>query len=114
VYAGFDVIPVRADGVPQSGGQSRPVLRLIVPNVEVVRLGSSGGVASSSRTNTVSLRLSDDEAAKVAWSSDNGKVWLALRPAAGAKAARPNIVTAETLLLGVRPITVIHSLGGRR
>ena len=114
VYAGFDVIPVRADGMPQSGGQSRPVLRLVVSNVEVVQIGNSGGVASGTRTNTVSLRLSDNEAAKVAWASDNGKVWLALRPAAGAKPSRPNIVTAETLLLGVRPIVVIHSLGGRR
>jgi Flp pilus assembly protein CpaB len=114
VYAGFAVIPVGPNGVPTNGGQSRPVLRLVVPDVEVVKLSDGGGVASGSRTNTVSLRLTNDQAAQVAWASDNGKIWLALRPAAGAKPVQQTIVSAETLLLGVRPITVVHSLGGRR
>jgi pilus assembly protein CpaB len=112
VYAGFNVIPVRLDGSPASGGQARPVLRLIMSNVPVVALGSAGGVGS--RTANVSLQVTDDEAAKLAFASDNGKLWLSLRPSAGAKSSKPTIVTAETLLLGVRPLTVLRSLGGRR
>jgi pilus assembly protein CpaB len=114
VYAGFNVIAVNPNGTPTDGGQSRPVLRLIVQNVEVVRIGSSTGVASSSRTSDVSLRVNDEDASKIAFASDNGKVWLSLRPAAGAKPSGSRIVSPETLLLGVRPVVVLHALGGRR
>ena len=114
VYAGFNVIGVNPNGTPTDGGQSRPVLRLIVQDVEVVRIGSSAGVASSSRTSDVSLRVNDVDAAKIAFASDNGKVWLSLRPAAGAKPSGSRIVSPETLLLGVPPVVVLHALGGRR
>jgi Flp pilus assembly protein CpaB len=113
VYAGFNVIPLRPDGTPTNGGQTRPVLKLILANVPVVAVGSSGS-GMGSRTTNVSLRVNDDEAGKLAFASDNGKIWLSLRPSAGAKSSRPMIVTAETLLLGVSPVTVVHSLGGRR
>jgi Flp pilus assembly protein CpaB len=112
VYAGFNVIPVRPNGTPQSGGQARPVLRLIMQNVAVVRIGSASGLGS--RTTTVGLRVNDEQAAKLAFASDNGKVWLALRPAVGAKPSSPGIVTAETLLLGIPPVTVVQALAGRQ
>jgi Flp pilus assembly protein CpaB len=112
VYAGFNVIPVRPDGTPQNGGQARAVLRLIMANVGVVRIATASGLGA--RTTTVSLRVNDEQAAKLAFASDNGKVWLALRPAAGAKASAPGIVTVETLLLGIPPVTVVDSLAGRR
>jgi Flp pilus assembly protein CpaB len=113
VYAGFNVIPVGPDGAPSNGGQSRPVLRMIMSNIPVAAVGNaSAGVGS--KTGNVSLQVTDDEAAKLAFASDNGKVWLSLRPSAGAKSSKPVIVTAETLLLGVRPVTVLRSLGGHR
>jgi len=113
VYGGFNVLPVTLDGRPASGGQTRPVLRLIVPDVPVVQIGDSDASVGSRGTN-VSLQVNDKQAAKLAFASDNGKIWLSLRPAVGAKASHPDIVTLETLLLGVRPITAVHSLGGRR
>ena len=113
VYAGFNVIPLRADGTPQNGGQSRPMLRLIMPDIPVVAVGSDNGGIGSRATN-VSLQVSDAQAAKLAFASDNGKVWLSLRPSAGAKASRPDLVTVETLLLGVPSVTVLHAVGGRR
>ena len=112
VYAGFNVIPVRPNGSP-ADGQARPVLRMIMSNVPVVAVGSGGGIGASRGTN-VSVRVKDDEAAKLAFASDNGKIWLSLRPSAGARSSKPTIVTAETLLLGLRPVTVLRSLGGRR
>jgi Flp pilus assembly protein CpaB len=114
VYAGFNVIGVGPNGAPSDGGQARPVLRLIVQNVEVVRIGSGGGVSSSARTSDVSLRVNDADASKIAFASDNGKVWLSLRPAAGAKPSGSHLVSPETLLLGVPPLVVLRALGGRR
>jgi Flp pilus assembly protein CpaB len=113
VYAGFNVIPVRSDGTPMNSGQARPVLRLIMANIPVVAIQTSGG-GLGQRSSNVSLQVNDVQAAKLAFASDNGKIWLSLRPSAGAKASKPAIVTAETLLLGVRPVTALNSLGGRR
>lgn len=114
VYAGFNVIPLSRGGVPVNGGQSRPVLRLIMGDVPVVAIGSNSGGLSASKATNVSLQVNDQQAADLAFASDNGKVWLALRPSAGAKADPPRIVTAETLILGVRPVTALRSLGGSR
>ena len=113
VYAAFNVIPIAANGSPSNGGQARPVLRMIMSNIPVVAIGTNSGGMGSKATN-VSLQVNDEQAAKLAFASENGKVWLSLRPSAGAKSAPPRVVTAETLLLGVRPTTVLRSLGGRR
>jgi Flp pilus assembly protein CpaB len=113
VYAGFNIIPLRADGTPANGGQARPVLRLIMADIPVVAVASgSGGVGA--KTANVSLQVTDEQAAQLAFASDNGKVWLSLRPSAGAKSSPPRIVSAETLLLGARPLQVLRALGGRR
>lgn len=113
VYAGFNVIPLNADGTPVSGGQARPVLRLIMSDIPVVSIAGKNGGLGSSATNVV-LRVNDQEAAKLAFASDNGKVWLALRPGAGASASRPGLVTIETMLLGIPPVTVLRSFRGHR
>jgi Flp pilus assembly protein CpaB len=110
VYAGFNVIPLGADGKPIDGGQARPVLRMILSDVAVLAVGEKQ--KGSTGTN-VSLGVDDLRAAELAFASDNGKLWLALRPSAGAKASRPRIVTVETLLLGAPPIQMLKSLGGR-
>jgi Flp pilus assembly protein CpaB len=114
VYAGFNVIPLAADGTPLSGGQARPVLRLVMSDIPVVNVGSKGGGLGGSSTANVDLKVDAQQAAELAFASDNGKIWLALRPSAGASAARPSIVTIETLLLGVPPVTALHSFGVRR
>jgi Flp pilus assembly protein CpaB len=110
VYAGFNVIPLGGDGRPIEGGQARPMLRLILSDVQVLEIGEQ---ASGAGTTNVSLGVDDIDAAKLAFASDNGKLWLALRPSAGAKASRPGIVTVETMLLGVPPVQILKSLGGR-
>lgn len=114
VYADFNVVGVGPNGQPLNGGQSRAVLRLIAQNVEVVKIGSNSGVASASKTNSISVKVNDRQAGNIAFASDNGKVWLSLRPAAGAKPSAKPLVSGETLLLGVPPIVVLHSMGGRR
>jgi Flp pilus assembly protein CpaB len=109
VYAGFNVIPIDKNGNPvQSSGQNRPVLRLIAAGVPVLNIGTK----LSGQTN-VTLDVAPGTAAKIAFSSDNGKVWLVLRPPTGAGASPPDIVTIETLLLGIPPIQELKAFGGR-
>jgi Flp pilus assembly protein CpaB len=108
VYAGFNVIPLDRAGRPISGGQARPMLRLIMSDVPVLAIGEK---AAGSGSTDVSLAVDDVKAAKLAFAADNGKIWLALRPSAGAAASRPGLVTMETMLLGLPPVKVLRSLG---
>lgn len=112
VFAGFNVVPLRPDGTPISGGQARAVLKRIITDVPVVSIaGKAGGLGSSS--TKVLVRLTDMQAANLAFASDNGKVWLSMRPGAGAESTPPSLVTVETLLLGTSPIAVLRSFRGR-
>jgi Flp pilus assembly protein CpaB len=113
VYVGFNVTPVGPGGIAVTGGQTRPVLRVVMQNVIVAGVARVAGGVGGGSTPTVSLQVSDVQAAELAFASDNGKIWLALRPAIGAKSSRPAIVTAETMLLGIKPIAVERALGGR-
>jgi Flp pilus assembly protein CpaB len=112
VYAGFNVIPVDGSGRPVNGGQARPMLRLVMSDVPVLSVGEAPTSASGS-TN-VTLAVDDVKAAQLAFASDNGKIWLALRPSTGAAESRPGLVTVETMLLGVSPVKVLRSVGGSR
>lgn len=113
VYAGFNVVPVNRNGVAVHGGQSRPVVRRILSNVTVVgQGGKTSGVLASGNGN-ISFKVTDDQAAELQFASQNGTLWLALRPSIGAKSSPPSIVSMETLLLGVPPTTVLRSLGAR-
>jgi Flp pilus assembly protein CpaB len=112
VYAGFNVQALRADGSPVEGVPVRAVLKRILSNVPVVRVDESAA-GMGARTTNVGLLVNDNEAADLAFSSDNGKIWLSLRPSAGAKSSKPAIVTVETVLLGARPLVIQRSLGGR-
>ena len=110
VYAGFNVIPLDRSGTPINGGQARPMLRLIMSDVPVLAVGDKA--SSSTSSTNVSLGVDDLKAAELAFAVDNGKVWLALRPSAGAAPSRPGLVTVETMLLGIPPVKVLRSLGG--
>jgi Flp pilus assembly protein CpaB len=115
VFAGFNVIPVGPNGLPAGNGQARPMLRLIMQNLFVAGVGGKGssGIGNTgSNSGDVTLRASDAQAEQLAFASDNGKLWIVLRPATGATLAKPGLVTVETMLLGVPPITILHSLGG--
>jgi len=102
VYAIFSLVTVNKDGSPANGGVAHTVLRMIMSNVPVESL--KGG--------NINFKVSDVQATKLAFASDSGKLWLALRPAAGAETAKPSLVTVETLMLGVKPQLVYSSLGG--
>jgi Flp pilus assembly protein CpaB len=106
VLAGFEV-------EPGGTGRSRPVLRELLQDVEVLQAPGAdkqGGLGGSSQTKNIVLRVAAKEAAEVAFASDNGKLWIVLRPAAGATHAAPSLVTLDRLLLGQDPIPIDRSL----
>lgn len=113
VYAGFNVSQVGPNGLAAGGG-SRPVVRRILTNVPVVAVGGNTSGSFTSSSANLSFKVTDQQAAELAFASQNGTLWLDLRPSEGAKNSPPNIVSMETLLLGVPAHTVLHSLGGRR
>jgi Flp pilus assembly protein CpaB len=111
VYAGFQVQPA-------GSGRPRPVLRVLLQDVEVLKVpeasAKSGGLSSANQTQNVVLRVPDEEAPQLAFSQDNGKVWIALRPQAGATQGTPSLVTLDRLLLGMDPIPVDSVLSKKR
>ena len=62
--------------------------------------GSAGGtgLGESEDIAAVGAGVSDAQGAKLAFATDNGKVWLVLRPRAGAPATTPATVSVDTLL----------------
>jgi Flp pilus assembly protein CpaB len=119
VLAGFNVIPVDKHGVPlsQGGGQSRPVVKTIMQDVVVLdapEAQHTGIGQSATQMSNVVLRLKPRQADEVAFASTNGTLWLSLRPQTGASGSAPGIVTVESMLLGIKPMTILHALGGKR
>jgi pilus assembly protein CpaB len=102
VYAGFNLDP--------GNGRPVPVVRLIMTNVQVLAAGTGGGSGLGGSQNpsnafsNVTLNVNDAQAGAVAYAADNGKVWLVLRPANASSTAPPSTISAESLLLGSRPI----------
>jgi Flp pilus assembly protein CpaB len=87
-------------------GTNRPLVRTLLQNVLVLSAPkTSGSGAVSGDSSNITLRVSDRDAANLAFTADNGKVWIVLRPPAGARQGRPATVSLQTLLSGTRPIT---------
>ena len=117
ILGGFNLVRVDRNGAPfQQGGAARPVLKLLMENILVLAVptGGGGGLGGGAKEANVVLRLTDQQAAELAFASDNGKIWFSLRPQSGGQAAAPSFITLETLLLGVKPVTVMKSFGARR
>ena len=115
VYVGFNVVPVGANGVAVAGGQGRAVVRRVLTDIPVVAIaGKTSGIVSSGSGGNISFKVNDQQAADLEFASQNGALWLALRPSSGAASTPPSIVSMETLLLGVPPKVILKSLGARR
>jgi pilus assembly protein CpaB len=101
VYAGFNVQP---DGA----ARPRPVMRVLIQDVEVLAAPSTdekaGPGAAGTQTQNIVLRVDEEKAAEVAFSADNGKVWLALRPQAGAETSPPSLTNLDRIVTGMDPI----------
>lgn len=79
------------------------VLVLKAPNAQNHVLGSP---ESANQEGTATLNVNDSQAGELAFAADNGKLWLALRPAnATLQPNAPGVVTNGTLLQGRKPAT---------
>jgi Flp pilus assembly protein CpaB len=97
-----DVFAVLGGG-PAAGGVNgaRSVLVTLMRDLVVLRAPKAAkGGAGSTQTQQVVLRATEAQAAKLAWASDNAKIWLVLRPKIGAEHTKPAVVDARALLLG--------------
>jgi Flp pilus assembly protein CpaB len=77
---------------------SQPIIKLLMADGTVLRapVGTGSGLDT--------LRATGRQAAVLAYASDNGKLWFVLRPASGAKTVNPGFVSAQSLLLGLKPV----------
>jgi pilus assembly protein CpaB len=99
VWGGFNVI---VDGRPE-----KPVLALVAPNVLVLSAPGAvetAAVSGGTQSSNLVLQLSNEQATKVAFSSDHGQIWVMVRPRAGATATRPRYTDLETIMLGLKPL----------
>ena len=76
------------------GNNGAGVLRTIAQNVLVLGVPS----AETKNTQAAMLRLTDVQAARFAYASDNAKIWFALRPPTGGQSSRPATVNAQTVV----------------
>jgi Flp pilus assembly protein CpaB len=109
VFAGFNVTSA-------TGGGEAPVLKLLMQKALVLQVpaAAKAGVGGSSSANVV-LRADYQQAAEIAFASDNGKVWLVLRPEGRVAPTKPSLVTVQSLLFGVKPVVAerdVHRLLG--
>jgi pilus assembly protein CpaB len=94
VLAGFS-------SVSASNGAGRPQLRTLVENVLVLKAPSSDSANKSGQnTASVTLRVAANDAAKLAFASDNGKVWIVMRPPTGGTNPAASAVNLDSLLSG--------------
>ena len=82
------------------------VIKAIMQNVLVLGVGggTSGGVGSGASDSSMTFRLSPGGAARMAFASDNGKIWIVLRPATRGGSIGPNTTTLQALLSGPRKV----------
>jgi Flp pilus assembly protein CpaB len=115
IMAGFNVIPIGSNGAPLSGNsQARPVEKVVAQNIKVLEVPStSSSTTTSSNSGNIVVQVTDQQAWDIAFAINNGTVFLAGTPQAGNVSSKPSLVTLETMLLGVQPVKVYRSLGGR-
>lgn len=104
VYATFLVQP---DGA----AQPRPVTRVLLQDIEVLAAPSpdqksAPGAGTATQSHNVVLRVPERQAPEVAFSQDNGKVWIALRPQAGAEQSQPSLTNLDRIVTGMAPIPI--------
>jgi pilus assembly protein CpaB len=90
------------------GGVEQSITKLLMQDMLVLGAvgGGGGGIGQGGGGGTLVLRVTPRQAAELAFATDNGNLWVSLRPRTGAPVERPNLITKEKLLFGTRPISV--------
>jgi pilus assembly protein CpaB len=96
---------------PDGAAQPRPITRVLIQDVEVLQAPApdekaSAGAAAGSQLHNVVLRVKEPDALQLAFASDNGKPWIALRPQAGAEQGELSLTNLDRIVTGMDPIPV--------
>ena len=99
-----DHVDVYAD-LESGSGKTQQFVRLVLADVPVLKAPSSAnnsgfGNNSSTQQSNVTLKVDSGQAATLAFASDNGKVWLVLRPANAAPSSSGSTVSVQSLASG--------------
>jgi Flp pilus assembly protein CpaB len=76
------------------------VIKPIMQNVLVLGIsggGGSGGLASTTGSNSITFRVSPAGAGRLAFASDNGSIWVILRPATRGGTIAPGATTMQKI-----------------
>src|SRR3954464_9087744 len=95
----------QGQGVVKTLLQDKLVLRAVAQPIE-------GGDEGKAADKSIILRVNDREAVTLAHAADNGKVWVLLRPAAGAKQSAPATASIDSVLRAGQPSAKRTATGG--
>ena len=97
-----DVYVVLRAAASNTSGVNRSVLRTLIQDTMVLRAPKKPkpGASGPMNTDQIILRATDSQATKLAFASENGKLWIVLRPKLGSEQGPPQIVTEPNLLTG--------------
>lgn len=82
-----------------SSNGKEPAVRALLQNVMVLDAPDP-----DSDNGNIVLRAASNDAAKLAFASDNGKIWVALRPPVGAANTKGSTITLDSLLAGTSAV----------
>lgn len=85
---------------------ARPIVKLLAQNVRVLRAprAPEPGATAAPAATQITVGLGAQTAVEAAFTADNGKVWVAARPAGATPRVPPRLVTTESLLFGIKPV----------
>jgi Flp pilus assembly protein CpaB len=85
---------------PVGGGNT---LGLLLPDVLILATPTEAPPGSTAPiSGNYILRVPSNQAPRLAYMAENGKIWFVLRPATGAKGTNPAFVTSENIFGGSR------------
>jgi Flp pilus assembly protein CpaB len=81
IYATFDNANIKGSGLPSSGGAGGETVTIdLVPDVQVLDVIRPEAKSSTSSQFLVTMALTPQDAQRLAYTLDQGRVWVALLP----------------------------------
>ncbi len=90
IFAGDHVDVWVAFSAQGANGVSRPIVREVLQDMNVMTAAAGGG--------NVTLRATPKQAGELIYASQNAKIWLVLRPAVGSTNSKPPVISVNDLL----------------
>lgn len=103
VHAGDHVDVYASFNSTGSTGRTSAVVKVLMQNALVLKAPDApkGNQAAGTQNSQIILQAPDKVSPQVAFTVDNGKVWVVERPPAGAKDSKATLVSEQSILSGV-------------